>query len=312
MCAQTFMCARGFRFKHLAAPTAAAALAALLSATPASAGLFGSKPKPAAAVAAAPATPAAAPAAKAQAKPARKSSPEDRAAADRFDPLARAAFWGREFQADPTDAEAGVALSKALRAMEQYEEAIKVSGQVLVISPKSIPALLENARALVGVGRPFYAIDPLNRAKALAPKDWRPISMLAVVYELTERPDDALAAYQQALALSPDNPAVLANLALFYSARGDNAQAETLLRKAVAQPGASVQERQNLALVLGLQGKMAEAEKLMRQDLPPEIAANNLAYFRTPAAKQSAGAAAAGGSTRSWNTLEGAQSAPRR
>lgn len=58
--------------------------------------------------------------------------------------------------------------------------------------------------------------------------------------------------------------------------------------------------RQNLSLVLGLQGKFPEAEKLMRQDLPPEVAENNLAYLR-------AVAAGAGGANpeRTWNALRG-------
>ena len=51
-----------------------------------------------------------------------------------------------------------------------------------------------------------------------------------------------------------------------------------------AQPTSTAQERQNLALVLGLEGKSAEAEHLMRQDLPPEIADANLAYFKGTAA----------------------------
>src|SRR3954470_2544276 len=122
MCAQTFMCAKRSRFKHLGMPTVAAAVAVLMTATPAAAGLFGSKPKPAAIQAKPAATPATALAAKAEANPpARKATAEQRTAAERLDPLARAAFWGREVQADPTDVEAGVSLSKALRAMERYE-----------------------------------------------------------------------------------------------------------------------------------------------------------------------------------------------
>lgn len=43
----------------------------------------------------------------------RKASPADRAMVQRLDPLARAAFWAREVDADPMDAEAGLALSQA-------------------------------------------------------------------------------------------------------------------------------------------------------------------------------------------------------
>ncbi|MEI9964034.1 MAG: tetratricopeptide repeat protein [Caulobacteraceae bacterium] len=137
-----------------------------------------------------------------------------------------------------------------------------------------------SARDAVAAGRGFYAIDPLKQVQAQDPRNWQAFSLLGVAYEQTERYDEAEAAWRQALALSPDNPAVLSNLAMHYAAKGEAAQAETLLRRACDQPGATVQERQNLALVLGLQGKLAEAEHLTRQDLPPDTAANNLAYLR--------------------------------
>lgn len=295
------MCAQRLAFKSLGkslGPMALAAAVAGLAATPVMAlGLWGSKPKPAAAAAtqAKPGQPAAA------AAP-RKATKEQKAAADRLDPLARAAFWGREFQADPTDAEAGVALSAAMRAMGNHEDAAQTAAQVLVFSPKNPAALMESAKALIEAGRPFYAIEPLKQVQALNPKDWRPVSLLGVVYEQTERPEEAMASYRQALTLSPENPAVLSNMALMHAGRGETAQAETLLRRAVAQPASTIRERQNLALVLGLQGKLAEAEKLMRQDLPPETVNNNLDYFRTASAAHPA-------TGRNWNALEGAQSA---
>jgi Flp pilus assembly protein TadD len=222
-----------------------------------------------------------------------------------MDPLARAAFWAREAQIDPADAEAGVRLSSALRALGRYREAAQAADVVLVSAPANLEALLESARAKIGGGQAFYAIELLKRAQAAAPKDWRPLSLLGVALEQTQRPDEARQAFDQALALSPDNPAVLSNLALFHAAHGDAAQAETLLRRAVSRPGAEAQERQNLALVLGLQGKLAEAERLMRQDLPPEVANANLAYLRASAGQLPPGVQAG----RSWGAVEDAQAA---
>lgn len=246
----------------------AAALAFTTAAQPASAALFGGRkktdPPPAAQDTAAP----------------QPASAEARAAADRQDPLARAAFWSREMQINPADATAGVKLSAALRALGRNDEAAVIAGQVLAANPNHVEALLEDARAKIAGGAPFYAIAPLKAAQAAAPKDWRPLSLLGVALAQTERPDEAREAYLAALKLSPENPAVLTNYALFHAARGEKEQAETLLRRAVAGPGAGPRERQNLALVLGLQGKLAEAERLMRQDLPPEQAAANLAYLR--------------------------------
>ena len=249
-----------------------------LAASPASArGLFGRKPAPAApgksAAVPAPAAPRVA-----------KATPEQRAAIERMDPLARAAFWAREVETDPIDLDAAVHMAAALRGMGRFEEAVAAADRVLVAKPDHLEALLEAGRSRIGAGQGFYALDFLNRAAIAAPRDWRPHSLLGVAMEQTKRPDDARAEYGRALQLSPENPAVLSNLALLAANTGDRAQAEILLRRAVAQPTSSARERQNLALVLGLGGKVAEAERLIRRDLPPEVADANLAYLRAASA----------------------------
>jgi Flp pilus assembly protein TadD len=166
---------------------------------------------------------------------------------------------------------------------------------VLAIKPDHAEALLELARGHIARGRAFDAIAPLRRASALAPRDWRPVSLLGVAYEQTERAAEARTIWEQALTLSPENPGVLANLALSWAAAGDLPRAEGLLRRAVARPDATLRVRQNLVLVLGLQGKMTEAERLLREDLPPEMVAANLNWLRS---------AAAAGSGRSWDAVK--------
>jgi Flp pilus assembly protein TadD len=208
-----------------------------------------------------------------------KATPEQRAEAERLDPLGRAAFWAREVDIDATDFDARIKFAKALRALGRYEEAGQTADQVLVMQPNNYEALLESARAKIDGNQGFYAIDDAQRAEAIAPKDWRPVSLLAVALEQSERPQEALAAHQRALSLAPDNAATLSNLGMYYATHGDPAQAEPLLRKAAAAPGAGPQERQNLALVLGLEGRFDESERLARQDLPPAAVDNNLAYL---------------------------------
>lgn len=282
---------------------AATAISALLLTGPALARDKTPAPAPPASAAVSSPAPAMLPAAKAgPAAPApRKATAEQRAQADRLDPLARAAFWSNEVQIDARDAEAGVHLAQALRALGQTAEAAQAAQQVLVVDPNNRDALMETARAFIAQGQGFYAIDPLTRIKAQDARDWRVWSLLGVAYGQVSRDDDAAEAYRQALVLSPNNPAVLSNQAMQTAARGDLAGAEAMLRQASADPRATIQERQNLALVLGLQGKFAEAERLARQDLPPELADNNIAYWKA--------AAGAGSDTRSWNALKGAQAA---
>lgn len=248
----------------------------------------------------------------------RKATAEERAQAERLDPLGRSAFWSREAELDPRDAIAGVRLSQALRALGQPDQALEAAQRVLIVYPDDVEALLEVGRNQIARNQAFYGIIQLKHAQALAPRDWRPLSLLGVAYDQTQRPAEARQAWQQALALSPDNPAVLSNIGLSQAAAGDTAAAEASLRRAVAQPGATLQTRQNLALVLGLQGKTAEAEQWLRQDLPPEMATANLQWLRaasaartgrtaaaTPAPGAPAPAATVQPAARSWDSMRG-------
>lgn len=216
-------------------------------------------------------------------QPRAKASPEVRAAADRLDPLGRAAFWAAQVNVDPKDAEAGTKLASSLRAIGRNQEAHEAIQAVLVQQPDNVEALLESVRVAVADNQGFFGIDAARRAMQLAPKDWRAPSLLAVSLDQIGRSAEALEAHRKAMQLAPENPVVLSNAAMFYAAQGDKAQAEVLLRKAVAEPGATLQVRQNLSMVLGLQGKFAESEQIQRQDLPPQMAANNLAYLMAAA-----------------------------
>jgi len=231
-----------------------------------------------------------------------KATPEQRAEIERLDPLARAAFWAREVDADQTDADARLKLAKALRALGRNEEAGENADQLLVMQPTNYEALLESARDRIAQNQGFYAIDSAQRAAALEPHDWRPVSLLAIALEQSVRDSDALAAHQKALAMAPNNPATLSNLGMYFATHGDPVQAEALLRRAIAAPGAGVQERQNLALVLGMEGRIDEAERLQRQDLPPQTVSNNLAYLRAAADPSPAASR-----TRTWDSVKTAQ-----
>jgi len=238
---------------------------------------------------------ASAPAAVQPAAP-RKAGAAERAEARRLDPLARAAFWSSEFEADPRDAEAGVGLSQALRSLGRYDDAAAASSRVLVSHPGDVEALLESARVQLARGEGFFAIEPAKAAAAAAPRDWRPQSLLGVALEQSRRDDEALIAHRQAVALAPNEAAPAANLAMYLAGHGDLPGAEALLRKAATLPSSTIQIRQNLALVIGLQGRVDEAETLARQDLPPQMVDNNLAWLRA--------ALGQGSATRTWGAVK--------
>ncbi len=234
--------------------------------------------------------------------PRQPASAEERAAYSRLDPLARSVFWSREMEVDPMDPVAGVELAEALRQLGQHEQAAATARQVLTLQPANVEAMLEVGRAEIARGQAFYGIASLEQARDLAPRDWRPLSLLGVAYQQVRRPDDAQAAWHAALNLSPDNPDVLTNAGMALATSGDAVGAETLLRRAVAQPTATQQMRLNLAMTLGLQGKMPEAERIIRRELPPELAERNLQWLRSQTPVRSA--ALATDQARTWGSLQ--------
>lgn len=234
-----------------------------------------------------------------------------RAGYDRADALSRSVFWTQEQQLNPMDPVAGVKLAQALRELGQFDQAAETAQGVLVVQPANVEAMLEVGRAHIARGQAFYGIAALEQAKAAAPRDWRPLSLLGVAYQQVRRSDDAKAAWNEALRLSPDNADVLTNAAIARIGEGDAPSAEILLRRAAAQPGAGLQVRQNLALALGLQGKTAEAEAILRRDLPPEAADQNLRWLAArmqPGLSAAAVAPALGEASptaRTWSSLQG-------
>ena len=227
---------------------------------------------------------------------------QERTAYDRMDPLSRSVFWAAQQEINPADAEAGVKLSRALREIGNNDQAVQAAGQVLLLQPDNVEALLEVGRAHIARGQAFYGIASLEKARGLAPNDWRPLSLLGVAYQQVRRTDDARTAWNEGLRLSPDNPDLRANAAVALAGSGDAASAETLLRRAAARPDATLKTRLNLAMVLGLQGKMAEAEQILRRDLPPEAADRNLEWLRQRG--QAAAAAAPAETARTWSSLQ--------
>ncbi|HNR75957.1 MAG TPA: hypothetical protein PKM48_02430, partial [Parvularculaceae bacterium] len=125
------------------------------------------------------------------------------------------------------------------------------------------------------------AVRFLEKATELAPRDWRTFSAYGVALDQIGEHKVARAKYDMALVFSPGAPMLLNNKGLSYALDGDLEQAKQLLRAAASSRGADARIRQNLALVLAIKGEMREAERLARSDLPPQIADQNIDYFRS-------------------------------
>jgi Flp pilus assembly protein TadD len=205
---------------------------------------------------------------------------------DEADARDAAAAWGERHQANPNDPVAAINYAQALRASGQRSQAVAVMEQSALKNPKNSDVLGAYGRALADAGNYQQALDVLNRAHTPDRPDWRILNVQGAVLDQMGRHDEAQRYYATALKIVPDDPSVLSNLGLSYALSRDLVRAEMTLRKAVTRPGAEPRVRQNLALVVGLQGRFAEAETIARADLPPDLAAANVAYLRQMLAQQ--------------------------
>jgi len=197
-----------------------------------------------------------------------------------------AAAWGERHNANPNDPVAAINYAQALRASGQRSQAVAVLEQAALKNPKNTDVLGAYGRALADAGDYQRALDVLNQAHTPDRPDWRILSVQGAVLDQMGRHDEAQRYYATALKIMPDEPSVLSNLGLSYALSRDLVRAEMTLRRAVSRPGAEPRVRQNLALVVGLQGRFAEAENIARADLPPDLAAANVAYLRQMLAQQ--------------------------
>ena len=120
----------------------------------------------------------------------------------------------------------------------------------------------------------------LERAHSPDQPDWRILSVQGAVLDQMGRHEEAQRYYASALRIVPEEPSVLSNLGLSYALSKDLPRAEETLRRASARGSTDKRVRQNLALVVGLQGRFQDAEAIARADLPPDQAAENVAYLR--------------------------------
>jgi Flp pilus assembly protein TadD len=197
------------------------------------------------------------------------------------DMLTQMTFWAGEFENHPEDVEAARSFAESLRKGARFDRAIEVSMQALQRHQSDTPLLMTLGKSLIAAGRPQEALRPLAMVAAAEPQNWQARSALGAALDQVGRFGEARQAYHEALAISPNQTAVLTNMGVSYLLAGAPADAEPFLRQAADQPSAPAEARQNLAVALALQGRFDEAAQLERVDLPPDMAAENLAYLRS-------------------------------
>jgi Flp pilus assembly protein TadD len=216
-----------------------------------------------------------------QSAPAKPATAKERQAARSLDLVNQASFWLGELEKNPADDEAALEGSIALRRIGSSERAIQLAAMGLQIKGESPQLWGALALGLVASGENQPALQALQKAISLDPKDPNLQSALGVIYDRLERGDLAAPAYEAALKLAPEDATILSNYGLSIAMTGDLKKAEDMLRRANQSPLAPPQARQNLALVVGLQGRFEESQRLASRDLPPAVASENVTYLKS-------------------------------
>lgn len=209
-----------------------------------------------------------------------------RATIDRRDPVTRAAFWATEYNENPKDRDVTLHFIAALADGESWARVLEVADDAIVNFGEALDFALPRARALVFSDRAFEAVQNLRRLDAKNPQDWRVASALGLALDAAGIYPEAVEAHRRAQALEPRDAKLVANLGFAVLLNSDPAEASRLLSAAHDMDRADVQIAQNLMLALGVQGKFAEAERVAADSLPPDLAANNLAFLKAMLSEQ--------------------------
>ena len=198
----------------------------------------------------------------------------------RGDYATAASYFGSLYRRDPANLDALVGMSRNLRHLSRASEARAVLKRALRVQPEEPRLLGELGKVELSLGEPSAALDHLSRANISHPDDWQILSAMGIAYDRLGVYDQAENHYLKALEISPENIAVLNNLGLSLAQSGRLADAVSALERAVGQPETTPQVRQNLALLYAMEGDLPATEKLVRQDLPSDMADENLSYYQ--------------------------------
>ena len=132
---------------------------------------------------------------------------------------------------------------------------------------KNVPALDVLGRALERSGNPEQALECVQRAVRLRPRDPELLVLLGNVLVKLGRKDEASASYEAALKLRPRFPKALNNLANLLLERGEVDAALANYREAVRLDPDYRDGWSNIALVLVAKGVDDEAERALRRAL---------------------------------------------
>jgi tetratricopeptide (TPR) repeat protein len=175
------------------------------------------------------------------------------------DPAAAEPFYLRAVQVDPGDEDALARLFVRCQADGRLFQLEDLLRRGLDANPDSVRIRNWLALTFVPLGRHAEAIEQLERARDLAPRDEATLTNLGGVLQRAGRLDEAAEAHRLALAASPGDARLLLNVGLVEAARGDLPAARRALEAALAAGASSVQLHNALAEVYRLSDMKEEA-----------------------------------------------------
>jgi tetratricopeptide (TPR) repeat protein len=149
----------------------------------------------------------------------------------------------------------------ALAAEKQWEEAARLTEELLAAQPEDVDAMLLQAKTFRARGLLEQAQQAYRRALVLQPRRVEAWLDLGVCHYLAGDHFWARVYYRFAAALDPENADVCNELAVVDIAVGNFGKAEEALEKAVARNPALPEAWNNLGLVLARRGELATARR---------------------------------------------------
>ncbi len=202
------------------------------------------------------------------------------AAQESFDYQAAAGHYERLYKREPDNLDALIGFAKNLRYSGSVIQGLKVIRQGLRKHGETAGLLLELTKGQVAGSMYADARNTVVKVRRMAPDNWETYAISGILKDRGGDLDAAQAEYRKALTISPGNSAVLNNLALSLALQGKLVEAIEILEKLALGERSSHQTRQNLALLYSINGEFAKAERLVKEDLPPDMASENLATYR--------------------------------
>lgn len=199
---------------------------------------------------------------------------------DNLDYRSAAKYYQNLYNRDPDDMRALLGLVRNLRYVGSARQAVGLLEDALQDHSGILSLQVEYGKSLVATGQGQRAIDLLSELLEEIPGDWEVLSALGIAYDLIKQPQDAERSYRAALVVAPQNNSVINNLALSLALSGKIDEGIALLEDTVNNLAATPHMRQNLALMYAMNGDIDAAQRLAEQDLPDEMVANNIKYYR--------------------------------